>query len=282
MDLALTSEDIAALDSKTEGWIAGLQMAAISMRGRGDISGFVQSFTGSHRYVIDYLMEEVLEQQNPEIQKFLLKTSILERLNGELCDVVLSDQLATEDNQRPNHLPLVTSNSQTILELLEKNNLFLTPLDDQRRWYRYHQLFADLLRNHLNQKFPDEVVHLHQRASIWYGMNDLLPDAIQHALAINDIEQIAYLTEEMVLDTLDRSETRALMTWLNHLSKADFQQYPWLLVARASIYFKAGKYDKMEQDYETVEKILETRTDNEETVSGSWGILLPTDLIWPN
>ena len=240
MGLSLTSEDIAALDSKTEGWIAGLQMAAISMRGRADISGFVQSFTGSHRYVIDYLMEEVLEQQNPEIQKFLLKTSILERLNGELCDVVLSDQLATEDNQRPNHLPLVTSNSQTILELLEKSNLFLIPLDDQRRWYRYHHLFADLLRNHLNQTIPDEVFYLHQRASIWYGMNDLLADAIKHALAIDDIEQIAFLIEKLVLDTLDRSEIRVLMTWLDHLPEADFQQYPWLLVDALPFISKPG------------------------------------------
>lgn len=254
MDLALAPEDIAVLESKTEGWIAGLQMAALSMQDRNDKTGFVNAFRGSHRYVIDYLIEEVLEHQSSEVQDFLLKTSILERLNGNLCDVVLNDQL-----------PVSGGKAQAILEKLEQNNLFLTPLDDQRRWYRYHQLFADLLRNHLNQKFPDEVVHLHQRASVWYGMNDLLPDAIQHALAINDIEQIAYLTEEMVLDTLDHSETNALMTWLNHLSKADFQQYPWLLVARASVYFKAGKYDKMEQDFETVEKILETRTDDDET-----------------
>ena len=178
MGLSLTSEDIAALDSKTEGWIAGLQMAALSMRGRTDISGFIQSFTGSHRYVIDYLMEEVLERQPSEIQDFLLKTSILERLNYDLCDAVMGTQSAAGGNM-----------SQAMLEYLEQNNLFLIPLDDQRRWYRYHHLFADLLRNHLQQTLPHIVIHLHQRASVWYGMNDLLPDAIRHAIAVDDIEQ---------------------------------------------------------------------------------------------
>jgi len=254
MGLALSSDDVAALEARTEGWIAGLQMAAISMRNRDDRTSFIQAFTGSHRYIIDYLMEEVLDQQAPEIQAFLLKTSILERLNGDLCDVVINDPL-TESSGK----------SQIILETLEQNNLFLIPLDDQRRWYRYHHLFADLLRNHLYQTSPDEVVHLHQRASFWYGMNGLLPDAIKHALAVDDIEQIAYLTEASVIDALDLSEASALMAWLAHLSEADFQKHPWLLVARASVNFKAGKYDLMEQDFEAVEKILATQANDDAT-----------------
>jgi LuxR family maltose regulon positive regulatory protein len=252
MGLGLSAKDIAALEARTEGWIAGLQMAALSMRGRADISGFIQSFTGSHRYVIDYLMEEVLEGQPPEIQAFLLKTSILERLTGDLCDAVVNDHPSNSG-----------AKSQALLETLEQNNLFLIPLDDQRRWYRYHHLFADLLRNHLHRTYPDKVVYLHQRASVWYGMNDLLPDAIKHALAVDDIEQIAYLTEASAIDALDLNETSALMAWLAHLSDVDFRQYPWLLITRASINFKAGKYDQMEQDFEAVEKILGTQANDE-------------------
>jgi LuxR family maltose regulon positive regulatory protein len=198
--------------------------------------------------VIDYLMEEVLEQQTLEIQAFMLKTSILERLNGDLCDAVVNEH-PTESGGK----------SQIILETLEQNNLFLIPLDDQRRWYRYHHLFADLLRNHLYQTNPNEVIHLHQRASIWYGMNDLLPDAIKHAIAVDDIEQVVHLIEASTLDALDLSETRALMVWLEHLSEAHFQQHPWLLVARASVNFKAGKYDQVEQDFAMTEDILATR-----------------------
>ncbi len=193
MGLTLSPADIAVLESRTEGWIAGLQMAAISMSGRDDISGFIQSFTGSHRFVIDYLMEEVLEQQTPDIQEFLLKTSVLERLNSELCNVIFN-----------------RDNSQSVLNELEQKNLFLIPLDDERRWYRYHHLFSDLLRNHFRQTHPDEVVRLHKKASVWYERNNLLSDAIEHALAANDIKQIIHLTKELALDTLDYREVEGV------------------------------------------------------------------------
>ena len=174
MGLNVTEDQIAALEARTEGWIAGLQMAALSMRGQADVSGFIQSFTGSHRFVLDYLLEEVLHQQSEEVQTFLLKTAVLNQLTGPLCNVLTGDD-----------------NGQEILESLDRANLFLVPLDNERRWYRYHQLFADLLRQRLAQEQPDLGTPLHQRASDWYAANGRSNDAIRHALAANDFERAA-------------------------------------------------------------------------------------------
>jgi len=153
--LELAPEDIAALERRTEGWIAGLQLAAISMQGHEDVTSFVQSFTGSHRFVMDYLIEEVLDRQPENVQTFLLQTAILDRLCGSLCDAVRFGIAEAHANQ---------NDSQTILEMLERANLFIVPLDDERRWYRYHHLFADLLRQRLRQKQPDWILTLHHRA----------------------------------------------------------------------------------------------------------------------
>ncbi len=140
MGLDLSAEDIAALETRTEGWIAGLQLAAISMQGSEDATGFIKSFTGSHRYVLDYLVEEVLEQQSESVQTFLLQTAVLDRLTGSLCDALLDQD-----------------NGQATLEMLEHANLFIIPLDEERRWYRYHHLFADLLRQRLRQIQPEQL-----------------------------------------------------------------------------------------------------------------------------
>jgi LuxR family transcriptional regulator, maltose regulon positive regulatory protein len=148
MGLALSPENIATLERRTEGWVVGLYLAALSMHQRPNKDAFIQAFTGSNRYVVDYLVEEVIDLQPPDIQEFLLKTSILARLTGSLCDVLLDRQ-----------------NSQTVLRDLEQKNLFLIPLDDERQWYRYHHLFADLLKHYLTQSFADEVVGLHTKAS---------------------------------------------------------------------------------------------------------------------
>ena len=155
MGITLSPEQISALEARTEGWVAGLQMAAISMKNRADVDSFVTGFTGSHRFIMDYLVEEVLNQQTSVVQDFLLKTSILNRLAADLCDDVL---------QSPR-------NSQQLLEQLETDNIFLIPLDNERRWYRYHHLFGDLLRSQLAQGQPDAVPQLHQRASDWYAAN---------------------------------------------------------------------------------------------------------------
>ncbi len=155
--LGLSVENIAALETRTEGWIAGLQLAAISMQGHKDAAGFIQSFTGSHRFVMDYLLEEVLQQQSESIQAFLLHTSMLDRMCGPLCDAILPDSSVS---------------GQATLEYLERSNLFIVPLDNERRWYRYHHLFGDLLRKRMEQKLTsDEIARLHIHASEWYENN---------------------------------------------------------------------------------------------------------------
>ncbi|MEN8172563.1 MAG: LuxR C-terminal-related transcriptional regulator [Chloroflexota bacterium] len=242
-ELALSQNEIAALEKRTEGWIAGLQMAAISMIGREDVAGFIQSFTGSHRFVMDYLMEEVLDQQSPEIRDFLLKTAILERLTAPLCDAVVGRQ-----------------GSQAVLLELEKKNLFLTALDDQRRWYRYHHLFGDLLSNHLQQTEPDAVLDVHRRAGNWYQENGLFPDAVKHAIVINDIERIVQLTDELAVYKMNYGELNALMAWLDRLPKTTLLQYPWLLVVRSWALFNSGKYDDVELNLREIEKTLSKKT----------------------
>lgn len=198
MKLELSPENVVALDTRIEGWVAGLQMVALSMQGR-DPSSFIQAFSGSHRFILDYLLEEVLEGQPPEIQEFLLKTSILDRLTAPLCEAVLeigrqktevrskkSDEgsRAQEGDVRSpaSDLRLPTSACQTLLERLESSNMFVVPLDDERRWYRYHHLFADLLRVRLSQAQPEQTSELHRRASDWYEGSGLIADAVRHAL----------------------------------------------------------------------------------------------------
>ena len=156
MGLDLSAEDITALETRTEGWIAGLQLAALSIQGRSDAAGFIQAFTGSHRFVLDYLVEEVLQRQPQRARSFLLQTAILDTLCGALCDAVTGQKHGKE-----------------MLERLERDNLFVVPLDDERQWYRYHHLFADVLQAHLLEEQPDQLPALHRRASEWYEENGL-------------------------------------------------------------------------------------------------------------
>lgn len=184
MGLNLSIEHIAALETRTEGWVAGLQLAGLSMQGQQDPIGFITSFTGSHRFVLDYLVEEVLSQLPERIQTFLLGTSLLEYMCGPLCDAVMPDRSVS---------------GQATLEYLERANLFIVPLDNERRWYRYHQLFMDLLRQHLHQcitaspahaeNHVNEVNELHIRASQWYEDHGLTIEAFRHAAAANDLER---------------------------------------------------------------------------------------------
>ncbi len=173
MGLSLSAEAIAALEARTEGWIAGMQLAALSMQGQQDPASFIKSFTGSHHFVLDYLIEEVLHQQSENIQTFLLRTSILDRMCGPLCDAILGDSSVS---------------GQETLEYLERTNLFIAPLDNERRWYRYHHLFADVLRMHLMAEQPEHVSTLHRRASDWYEHNGSTDNAIRHALAAADFD----------------------------------------------------------------------------------------------
>ncbi len=200
LGLELSAQDIATLEARTEGWIAGLQLAALSMQGRKDIAGFLEAITGSHRYIIDYLVEEVLARQPEPVQTFLLQTAILERLQGSLCEAVMG--VMREPGEE--------ASGQAMLEQLEQANLFLTPLDDERLWYRYHQLFAEALRHRLQRRQPALVPELHRRASTWYEQHGLVRDAVHHALAAADFEQAVRLMEQVV-DSLVRQDKIATL-----------------------------------------------------------------------
>ena len=199
MGLDISKDDISRLENRTEGWIVGLQMAAISMQNREDISGFIQAFTGTHRFILDYLLEEVLNQQSPEIQEFLLKTSILDRLTSPLCDAILGG-----------------SGSQRILAQLELSNLFLIPLDDERIWYRYHHLFSELLRNQLTLIYPAEISTCTKDQSVARSTR-LIDETVAHAFAAQDFESMARLCEKFGLRMLQESRHNALSNWIEAL-----------------------------------------------------------------
>lgn len=250
MGLTLTEEQIAALEVRTEGWIAGLQMAALSMRGQQDISGFIDSFTGSHHFVLDYLLEEVLHQQPDHMQEFLLKTAILNQLTGPLCDALIGED-----------------NGQTILETLERANLFLVPLDNERRWYRYHHLFAELLRQRLQQSAAERDLHaLHSRASAWYEANDLELEAFHHATAANDIDRALRLIAGEGLPLYFRGEAIPIRQWLESLPEAEFRARPALWVTYASVLTMTGRlHDNIEEILQAAETALQANVENGET-----------------
>ena len=218
MGLGLSAEDVAALEARAEGWIAGLQMAAVSMQGQEDVAGFIRAFTGSDRYILDYLVEEVLQRQPESVQTFLLQTAILDRLTGPLCDAVWdkSPTCPTADG------------GQAMLERLEQANLFIVPLDNERRWYRYHRLFADLLRSRLQQVHPDLAPTLHRRASKWYEENGLMAPAIEYALSAGDFERAANLIEQTAEATLMRSEVATFLNWVEALPDDVVRAWPRL------------------------------------------------------
>ncbi len=245
MGLNLSAEDIAALETRTEGWIAGLQLAALSMQGHPDTTSFIKSFTGSHHFVLDYLIEEVLQQQSESIQTFLLRTSILDRLCGPLCDAVLGSPSAS---------------GQETLEYLEHANLFIVPLDNERRWYRYHHLFADVLRMHLMAEQPDQVSALHRRASEWYEHNGSTDNAIRHALAAEDFERAATLIE-LAVPEMRRSRQGATVTelgWLKALPDELVHFRPVLSVAYAFALFGGGELGGVEPRLRDAERWLDT------------------------
>jgi len=198
MGLRLSPADVGVLDDKTEGWVAGLQLAGLSIRGRDDQSGFIARLSGSHRYILSYLTEEVLSQQSQDMQRFLLQTSILHRLNGELCDAVTG-----------------RTDSATLLERLVTANLFLIPLDDEQRWYRYHHLFIDLLRNLLNAHHRNQAAELHRRASRWYAHAGMPMEAFQHALDAADYALAVQLLEAHATGMMVQGYVKTVEGWLN-------------------------------------------------------------------
>lgn len=241
MGLGLTADEMTALETRTEGWIAGLQLAALSMQGRKDIPAFIREFAGDNRYIMDYLVEEVLQRQPDPVRSFLLQTSILDRLHGPLCDAVTG---------REDGVPLLQS--------LERGNFFVVPLDDRRRWYRYHHLFAEVLSAHLRSDQPDQVVDLHRRASIWYEQHGSADDAIRHALAAEDFARAADLVE-LAIPALRRSRQEAAMLgWLKSLPDELVRCRPVLSVWYAGALLAGGKLDAVENRLRDAEQWLET------------------------
>ncbi len=240
IDLKLSSQEVAVLETRTEGWIAGLQLAVLSMQHHQDVPGFIQAFAGDHRYIVDYLVEEVLQRQPEAIRGFLLQTSILDRLNGSLCDALTGQP-----------------GGKAQLDALQRGNFFLIPLDDQRHWYRYHHLFADVLLMLLNTEQPDQVHALHRRASVWYEQNGLAADAIRHALAGQDFERVADLIERAVPAMRRSRQESTVLGWLQMLPNKLFQRRPVLSVHHAAALLSSGKLEGVETRLRDAERWLD-------------------------
>ncbi len=242
MALDLSAADVATLEARTEGWIAGLQLVALSMRGSDDASHFIAELTGSDRFILDYLAAEVLRQQPATRQAFLLQTSILDRLCGSLCDAVLGAD--------------GPDSSQRTLKALETDNLFIVPLDNERRWYRYHRLFADFLRSRLHQLYPDRVTELHRRAAAWYERHELVVEAIEHALHGRDLDRSTRLIEGTTHALLMRGEVTTLLHWLEQLPEELIRSRPQLSVSMADALTIAGRLNEVEVYLDLAEEHL--------------------------
>lgn len=242
MALSLSAEDIAILESRTEGWIAGLQLAALSMQGHKDTSNFIKSFTGSHHFVLDYLVEEVLQQQPKRIQDFLLCTSILDRMCGPLCDAVLLDS---------------SELGRDTLENLEHNNLFISPLDNVRHWYRYHHLFGSLLRQRLGQnRTSEEIAGYHLRASDWYENNSDRTQAFYHAIAAGDYSRAAMLAEKHWREMSESFQYAVWLGWAKQLPDEVIRSRPVLCTQIAWGYMDISEVDASESYLRDAERCL--------------------------
>jgi LuxR family maltose regulon positive regulatory protein len=230
MGLGLSRENIRTLEARTEGWISGLQLAAISMQGLDakQLADFLAGFTGGYHYIVDYLMEEVLERQPDAMREFLLQTSILERMTGGLCDALTGG-----------------SNGQRMLERLEKRNLFIVPLDEERQWYRYHQLLADVLQNQLQQSYPEPLPDLHRRASQWFENKGFLEEAISHAVKSKDIERTTRLIEQNAMAMLMQGELVTLLNWIKPIENLAGDR-PWLSTYKSWALTLSGQLDLAE------------------------------------
>jgi LuxR family maltose regulon positive regulatory protein len=241
--MTLAAADLSAMEVRTEGWIAGLQLAALSMKGCQDIHGFVSAFTGSHHYVMDYLVEEVLKLQPDPVAAFLLQTSILDRLCGPLCESVAGGSAAE------------AVAGQAMLETLQEMNLFVIPLDDERRWFRYHHLFADVLKKRLEKQFPHLRPTLHRRASEWYERNGFIAESIQQAVAAGDPDRAADLIEQNGCVLLIRGEVSTLLQWTDAIEFPS-ESRPWLAIQKAWALALTGDLDRVEPTLEAPERLL--------------------------
>lgn len=245
MQLQLVPEAAATLWGRTEGWVAGLQFAALSLQGRTDVAAFLSAFGGSHRFVLDYLSDEVLSRQSEAVQSFLLFTSILEHLSGPLCDAVTGQE-----------------GSQAVLESLDRANLFLVALDDERRWYRYHHLFAGVLRRKLQQEHPALVPELHRRASVWYLDVGAVREAIHHLLLAGEKERVADVIEEqgLAFGTGTGEHIQSLHGWLNLLPDEVVRARPILCLLHATTFMRTNQFEKAEARLQDAERCLDEQT----------------------
>ncbi|MCB2160661.1 LuxR C-terminal-related transcriptional regulator [bacterium] len=245
MGLSLSAEDVAALENRTEGWITGIQLAAISLKGHPDAGGFIQSFTGSHHFVLDYLVEEVLQRQPEHIRNFLLETAILDRFCAPLCNAVTKRE-----------------DSKEMLDNLDRNNLFLIPLDNERQWYRYHHLFSDVLLSHLMEAKPDQVAPLHQRASAWHESYGLRSDAIRHALAAKDFERSSELIE-LAWSVMDINYQSSIwLSWVKALPDNLVRARPVLSMCYAWGLLDAGEMEASEIRLRDAERWIGVAAEN--------------------
>ncbi|MDJ0623707.1 MAG: LuxR C-terminal-related transcriptional regulator [Desulfocapsaceae bacterium] len=239
VDFELSDHEISVFENRTEGWVAGLQLAALSLQNCRDIPSFIRHFAGTNRHIVDYLAEEVLHRQPEDIQEFLLQTSILDQMSSELCDFL------TERN-----------NSRHILLDLENSNLFIIPLDNTRCWYRYHHLFADLLRQRLQQNFSDSVYQLHNRASRWYEKNSLIDNAIDHALAACDYDRAAVLIGNLSDSAWEFERKSMLFQWFEVLPEEQIHKRPNLCFFSAWVLIENANFVKAEQRLQKVEQMI--------------------------
>jgi LuxR family maltose regulon positive regulatory protein len=239
MELGLTTDNVKALDSLTEGWIASIRMAAISMQGCENIPTFIADFAGTHRHIMDYLVEEVLGRQEAGVQQFLVQTSVLDRLSAPLCNAVTG-----------------WDSGQEILDHLQLANLFVVPLDESRKWFRYHHLFSDLLRDRLQKTQPDLISVLHGRASTWFDHEGLTSEAIQHALAAKDVERAADLIESVAVPLISQGKISAPQGWLEKLPEDVILSRPWLCIGLANVRSARGQLTAVQPLVEAAESLL--------------------------
>jgi LuxR family maltose regulon positive regulatory protein len=253
MGLELTTADVDALEDRTEGWIAGLQLAALSLRGIADpaeVADFIRAFAGSHRFVIDYLADEVLARQPPPVRDFLLRTAVLERLTGPLCDAVTGG----------------TDGTRTLVDL-ERGNLFVVPLDIERSWYRYHHLFADVLHARLLAEHPDELASLHGRASDWFAARGQAADAVRHALAAGNVDRAAYLMEEALPGLRRARQDSLLHHWMRSLPEPAIRRSPVLSIVSGWSHLMAGDLDAAASRLDDAEAALVAGAQNPDLAS---------------
>lgn len=248
MGLHLTAEEIAVLTTRTEGWIAGLQLAGLSLQRQRDIAGSIAAFAGTHRYIVNYLAEEVLQKQSEQVQQFLLYTSLLERLSADLCQAVTGN-----------------AESRAMLAQLELANLFIVALDDERVWYRYHQLFADFLRTRLQQSKPALVRELHYRAADWYQSNGYYEEAMSHLLTIPDFARAVQLIENSSEELMRYGDFTTLQRWISSLPAASMRNNSHLIIIHATVLAFQGKIQEAERRLQDVEALL---NDDRESIEG--------------